>query len=98
VPLADVFESVKDLELGTPEGFVNVIVLGLISGGFIAPTFLRAAGALVDRIIYLVLVLKNRPAPNRLLAPFVEPRASLYEAGVVALVGGLCFAGLGLTH
>jgi len=87
------------LELHTAEGNVNLVTLGLVASGFLAPTVLRAAGAFVDRIIMLVLVLKGRPVPPRaFLLPFVEPKASIREAGVVIVTGMLCFAGLALTH
>lgn len=93
----DVLDRIKDVELGSPEGTINLATLSLCAGVSFLPTVLRAAGALVDRLIFLVLVIRRQLPDDYQMLPWVEPRDTKWEFAVLVSVGTLCFAGLVAT-
>lgn len=97
LPVADVLDRVKEVELGSPEGTINLATLSFCAGVSLLPTVVRAAGALVDRIIFLILVLRRQLPDGYQMLPWVEPRDTRWEFGVLITVGTLCFTGLVLT-
>jgi hypothetical protein len=90
----DLPRLVHSLELETDAGKVNLATIALLLAGFGAAQIMSALGAIIDRFIYVIFYRKQRPPPNLRLQPFVNHRHLMKEARFIALIAGLCVAGL----
>lgn len=92
--VASLWSDIGELETGSPAGIANLLTLGLVAGAFLFPTIFRAAGAFIDRVIYLILALKDKDPRDYEKTPFVDEGSTILEVGAVCFVGFACVLSL----